>query len=393
MSAQKPRIQTIDLIRGFAVLGILLMNITSFSQVGIGYLNPKVGAGYEGLNMVLWDLNWLFSDMRFMNIFSMLFGAGVIIFSTNLESRGQKSWPVHYRRMLLLLGFGLIHAYFIWAGDILVAYAICGMLVFLLRNLSIRVLSIIAGIMFSLPVIFSLITWFGVPSEELVDIFAFYSPSEQEIQAEIAAMLGTYAEQTSERMHQAIELQTFIFWMEIFWRASALMLLGMILFKTGVLSGETSTSFYKRMAVIGIPAGLVISGIGLYLAKATDWDGAYVMATGTKFNYVGSVPMSLGYIALVILAFKNDFMTALLDRLIACGRMAFTNYIFMSVCGMFLFYGIGFGLIMTFDRLQMVLTTVAIWGIMLWMSPIILEKFKQGPLEKLWRSLTYLGKR
>ncbi|MFT4526438.1 MAG: hypothetical protein ACI85F_002611, partial [Bacteroidia bacterium] len=109
----KPRINTIDLIRGFAVLGILLMNITSFSQVGIAYLNPLQGAGIEGMNGILWNLNWLFSDMRFMSMFSMLFGAGVIIFSQNLEAKGKKSWPLHYRRMLLLLAFGMVHAYLI----------------------------------------------------------------------------------------------------------------------------------------------------------------------------------------------------------------------------------------------------------------------------------------
>lgn len=388
----KPRINTIDLIRGFAVLGILLMNMTSFSQVGVAYLNPMIGAGYEGLNMAFWDFNWLFSDMRYMNIFSMLFGAGVIIFSGNIEAKGKKAWPVHYRRMLLLLGFGLIHAYFIWAGDILVAYAICGMLVFLLRNRSLKTLGIIAAFMWVVPVIFSLITWFGVPPAELQEIFAFYSPTEIQIQEEMDDMLGTYAQQTERRMHEAQDLQTVVFLSEIFWRVFGLMLLGMILFKTGVFSGERSEAFYKKMAWIGIPSGLIISGIGLYLAKATGWDGAYVMATGTKFNYVGSLPMSLGYISLLVLAHKRGILNGIQSRLMSVGRMAFTNYIFMSVCGMMIFYGIGLGLIMTFERWQMMVLTFALWAVMLWMSPIILARFKQGPLEKFWRYLTYLGK-
>lgn len=388
----KQRINTIDLIRGFAVLGILLMNITSFSQVGVAYLNPMIGAGYEGSNMLFWDLNWLFSDMRFMNIFSMLFGAGVIIFSGNIEAKGNKAWPVHYRRMLLLLGFGLIHAYLIWAGDVLVAYAICGMLVFLLRNRSVRTLGIIAAFMWVLPVIFSLMTWFGVPPAELKEIFAFYSPTEIQIQEEVDDMLGTYGQQTERRMHEAQDLQTVVFLSEMFWRVVGLMLIGMILFKTGVLSGERSDAFYEKMAWIGIPTGLIISGTGLYLAKTSGWDGSYVMATGTKFNYVGSLPMSLGYISLIVLAHKRGYFLALQSRLMSVGRMAFTNYIFMSVCGMMIFYGIGLGLIMTFERWQMMVLTGALWALMLWMSPIILARFKQGPLEKLWRYLTYLGK-
>ena len=393
MTNSKARIESLDLIRGFALLGILLMNITSFSQVGIAYLNPLMGAGYEGSNMWLWDLNWLFSDMRFMNIFSMLFGAGVIIFSENLEVKGKKAWPVHYRRMFLLLGFGLAHAYLIWAGDILVAYAICGMFIFLLRNKSVRTLSIIAGILFCIPLIFSLITWFGMPKEQMAEAFAFYSPSEAEQQVEVAMMLGSYAEQTEKRMEEAIGLQTIVFLTEIGWRATALMLIGMILFKTKVLTGEHSISFYKKMAMMGIPIGLLISGIGLYLAKDSNWDASYMMAIGTKFNYAGSLPMSLGYIGVLMVVFKIGSVQALQDRLKACGRMAFTNYIFMSACGMFLFYGIGFGLIMTFERWQMLLTTWVIWGIMLAFSPMILSRFKQGPLEWFWRYLTYLGNR
>jgi uncharacterized protein len=145
------------------------------------------------------------------------------------------------------------------------------------------------------------------------------------------------------------------------------------------------------MVLIGVPIGLLVSGFGLYLAKASGWDGTYVMSIGTKFNYVGSVPMSLGYLSLLILAHKNGSFTGLRGRLMAAGRMAFTNYIFMSICGMFLFYGIGLGLIMSFDRLEMMLTTLAIWGIMLWISPVILSRFQQGPLEWFWRYLTYFG--
>jgi uncharacterized protein len=146
------------------------------------------------------------------------------------------------------------------------------------------------------------------------------------------------------------------------------------------------------VAFIGIPVGLVVSAVGLYLAYQHNWNGVYVLGIGTKFNYIGSVPMALGYVSVLILVHKKVVFRSLQNRLMAAGRIAFTNYIFMSVVGFILFTGVGFGLMETFNRIEMLLTSIAIWMVMLWMSPIILAKFKYGPLERFWRYLTYLGK-
>jgi uncharacterized protein len=126
----KNRIHSLDLLRGFAVLGILIMNITSFSQISMAYMNPTIGAGLEGYNQYFHAFNYIFADTRFMSIFSMLFGAGVVLFTQRIEAKGKRVAALHYKRMFWLLLFGLIHAYFIWVGDILVTYAICGSLVF-----------------------------------------------------------------------------------------------------------------------------------------------------------------------------------------------------------------------------------------------------------------------
>ena len=130
----KNRIYSLDLLRGFAVLGILIMNITSFSQISMAYVNPTVGGGLEGYNQYFQAFNYIFADTRFMSIFSILFGAGVVLFSKRIEAKGKRVHALHYKRMFWLLVFGLIHAYFIWAGDILVAYAICGSFVFFFRK-------------------------------------------------------------------------------------------------------------------------------------------------------------------------------------------------------------------------------------------------------------------
>ena len=123
MSKSNNRIHSIDLLRGFAVLGILIMNITNFSQVNIAYMNPTIGAGLEGYNQYFHSFNYIFADTRFMSIFSILFGAGVVLFTRNAETKGKLAGLLHYKRMFWLLLFGFVHAYFIWPGDILVSYA------------------------------------------------------------------------------------------------------------------------------------------------------------------------------------------------------------------------------------------------------------------------------
>ena len=177
----KNRIHTLDLLRGFAVLGILIMNITSFSQISIAYMNPKIGGGLEGYNQYFHAFNYIFADTRFMSIFSILFGAGVVLFTQRIEAKGKRVNALHYKRMFWLLIFGLIHAYFIWAGDILVTYAICGILVFFFRKKSIQKLFILAVILFLVPISLNFMTYYGMPAVELESTFAFFDPSAEEI--------------------------------------------------------------------------------------------------------------------------------------------------------------------------------------------------------------------
>ncbi len=128
------RIQSLDVMRGVAVLGILVMNIQSFAMIGAAYMNPTAYGDLEGVNGWVWYLGHLFADMKFMTIFSMLFGAGVIVMTSRREAAGQSSAGVHYRRMVWLLVFGLAHAYLLWYGDILYTYALCGFVLYLFRK-------------------------------------------------------------------------------------------------------------------------------------------------------------------------------------------------------------------------------------------------------------------
>ena len=387
----KNRIHTLDLIRGFAVLGILIMNITSFSQISMAYMNPTIGAGLEGYNQYFHGFNYIFADTRFMSIFSMLFGAGVVLFTQRIEAKGKQVAASHYKRMFWLLLFGLIHAYFIWVGDILVAYAICGSLVFFFRKKSIRTLFIMAVILFLIPISLNFMTYYGMPKDALESTFAFFYPSTEQIAVQTKIMQGSYLEQMPLRLENALELQTLVFMIEIFWRTSALMLLGMVLYRKGILSADKSTAYYEKMICVGFLPGLILSSIGLSQMYASEWSGAYVMNIGANYKFISGLFMALGYIGLVIWIYKKGIFKKFQNRLQATGRMAFTNYIGMSLICTLIFNGHGLGLFGTLDRLQQFLIVIAVWVMILIISPLVLKKYQFGPLEWLWRKLTYFS--
>ena len=385
------RIHSLDLLRGFAVLGILIMNITSFSQISIAYLNPTIGAGLEGYNQYLHGFNFIFADTRFMSIFSMLFGAGVVLFTQRIEAKGKRVAALHYTRMFWLLLFGLIHAYFIWIGDILVAYAICGSLVFFFRKKSIRTLLIMAGILFLIPISLNFMTYYGMTAGELESTFAFFNPSAEKIASQTQAMRGSYLEQMPLRVKEAIGLQTVYFKIELFWRASAMMLLGMILYRKGILSAEKPTAYYKKLMWVGFVPGLILSGISLSQGYFYEWNAAYVMCIVANYKFVSGLFMALGYIGLVIWCYKKGIFIKFQNRLRATGRMAFTNYIGMSVICTLIFNGHGLGLFGTLDRLEQFLIVISVWILILLISPLVLKNYRFGPLEWLWRKLTYFS--
>ena len=354
-------------------------------------MNPTIGAGLEGYNQYFHAFNYIFADTRFMSIFSILFGAGVVLFTTNAELKGKRAGVLHLKRMFWLLLFGFVHAYLIWEGDILVTYAICGCLIFLLRKKTIQALLILTIILFIVPITFNLMTYYGLTMDELESTFAFFHPSYEQIAIEIKVMQGSFLEQMPIRLENAIEFQTFVFLIETFWRTTSLMLLGMILYRKGVLSADKSIGYYNKMILIGFGIGLIVSLIGLNQSYNSEWSGAYVMSIGANYKIVSGLFMAIGYIGFVMLCFKKGVFKKLQNRLQATGRMAFTNYIGMSIICTLIFNGHGLGLYGTLDRLQQFLIVGAIWVLILIVSPLVLKKYRFGPLEWLWRKLTYFS--
>ncbi len=386
------RIVSLDVLRGVAVLGILIMNIQSFSMIGAAYINPTAYVDLSGINKWVWILSHLLANEKFMSIFSILFGAGVILFSERAIEKGRRASAFHYRRMLWLLIFGMIHAYLIWYGDILVAYSLCGMLVFLFRKMKPKKLVVFSFLFFVIPIIFYVGSGLSIdywPQESYDQNMQSWMPDADKIEYDKKTMQGSWLEQMDVRVSSAVFMQTFLFFFASFWRVMSMMLLGMALFKWGILSAKRSNKFYLRMILFGLIPGYLITVFGVWRNFQAGWVMEYSMFIGNQFNYIGSVGVALGYTAIIMLICKAAKYEGFKNLFGAVGKMAFTNYILMSLIAMFIFYGNGLGLYGLVERKFQILIVFAIWILLVILSPLWLKKFRFGPIEWLWRILTY----
>jgi uncharacterized protein len=389
------RIGAIDVLRGVAVLGILLLNIQSFAMPGAAYMNPTAFGDLTGANYLVWRCTHLFGDQKFMSIFSMLFGAGVILMTSRAEARTGRSAAIHYRRMGWLILFGLLHAYGLWYGDILYTYGMCGLAVYLVRRWPAAVLVPLAMVLLAIPSLISLgIGWTLAeghwPPQEVEALAMDWSPDAEHLAGEIDAYRSGWWGQMGHRAETALFFQTFLFVFGFGARAMSMMLLGMALFKLRVLTAQRGAGSYAALAILGLGAGLPLIDLGIRRHEAHGWAMEYSFFLGGQFNYWGSVLVALGYVGLVMLACRVlGAGSPLLRPLSAAGRMAFTNYIAQTVICTTIFYGHGFGRFGTFERTDQLAVVVAVWAAMLIWSPIWLQFFEMGPLEWAWRALTY----
>ena len=391
--ARSERIASIDALRGFAVLGILIVNMQGFARVPSAYMNPMSGSAFDGAEAWIWAAVYVLADTKFISIFSMLFGAGIAMMSERMASRGLSGTGLHYRRQFWLLLIGLIHAYLIWHGDVLVAYALCGLLLYPLRRLPPRDLLWIGGCAVAVVVPVWLLAGLSIPywpEADRLELVAQWAPPQEVIDARIAAFRGGLSEQLAVRAPVAFELQATGFLALSLWRAGGLMLVGMGLYKLGVLAAARPAAFYRRMAIIGIGAGLPLAAAGAAYKLHHDFAFETVLFQGALFNYVGSVGVFVGYVGLVMLAVQSGRLPALTARLAATGRMALTNYITQSLICTLIFYGHGLGLFERVAAPGRIGIVVAIWALQLAWSPWWLKRFRFGPLEWLWRSATYM---
>lgn len=386
------RVIALDVLRGFAVLGILIMNIQSFALIEALYLNPTAYGDLTGANLWIWALSHIFADQKFMTIFSILFGAGIVLISNRASMKGMGAVSFHYRRIFWLFIIGLIHAYLLWHGDILVPYALCGFMVFILRKTAPRRVFIIGLILLSVSSAIYYLSGLALPywpEESYQGVLQVWSPPLDLIHQEIRALRGNWFQQMAHRVPASLRFETSVFFFWTFWRVSGLMLMGMALYKWGYLTGEKSKKQYLAVMSVGLGLGIPIILAGIHNNFSANWSLDYSMFKGWQYNYWGSLFAAAGYIALIMLFSQSKILTKLKDSLAAVGRMALTNYLLQTAICTTIFYGHGFGLFQKIERPGQILIVVIIWIIQLIVSPIWLKYFRFGPMEWLWRSFTY----
>ena len=385
------RIESIDVLRGFALLGILVMNIQLFAMPGAAYFNPTVFGDLEGTNLHVWVASRMLADQKFMTIFSMLFGASIILM-TSRPAGGSNLGRTHYRRMGWLLAIGLLHAHLLWSGDILFLYAVCGMLVYPLRRLSPAWLLTVGVALLLVASAYSV--WSGLsfpdwPEEARSSLVGdLWQPTPEMIRDELAAYRGGWLDQQPVRSANALEFETILLAAWGFWRAGGLMLIGMALFRRGVFSAECAQRVYLAMIAAGMVVGLPLQAWGIIGDFGRGWP-IWSFFLGAQFNYWPSIVVSLGYVGVVMLICRAGVLALLTRTLAAVGRTALSNYLLQSVLCTTIFHGHGLGLFGSVDRLGQLGVVAGIWMVQLVVSPLWLRRYRYGPAEWAWRSLTH----
>ncbi|MFM9994689.1 MAG: DUF418 domain-containing protein [Phycisphaerales bacterium] len=390
--AAPDRLETLDVLRGFALLGILAMNIRAMAAPFSAYMYPYALFDYEGASRAAYVFTSIVFDLKMMGLFSMLFGAGVLLYAAKPTPTGRPPRGLWFRRMAWLLAIGMVHGYLIWDGDILVPYALCGLLfLWWVRRLPAWALLLIAGAFLGIGALIWIgfaSSWPHMPEEARAERLKEWMPTREQALEQVGRMQGSYLDSVAHRAPGVIAVQTFVFLMFFLWRCGGMMLLGMGLYKLGFLDGRRSVRTYAVTAAVCIPVGLLMSWQyvrGLEAVKYAMPDRVYP----DTWNYVGAVLASIGYAAGLILLVKLGALGWLRLGLGAVGRMAFTNYLSQSIITSVLFLGCGFGLAGKLDYFEQLGVVAAIWAFQLAISPWWLARFRFGPAEWLWRSLTY----
>ena len=389
----RDRIAALDILRGSALLGILVMNIQIFAMIMASYRNPTTFGNLTGANYWVWYLSHLLADQKFMTIFSMLFGAGILLMAGKADAAGGKSAATHFRRMGALLIFGLMHAYLLWYGDILVLYAICGSFAFLFRRRRPRFLIVLGLLILSVSSLLSLLGGISMPmwpASQVEEVARGFTPHMEAVTAEVEAYRGGWLKQMEHRVPTALDFQTTVFLFWGLWRAAGLMLVGMGLFRLGVFSAERPARFYWALLAIGAVIGVPLAAYGVGMNETAGWDIRFSFFQGQQYNYWASLLGSMGWVGAVMLACRNPRLERVTRPLAAVGRTAFSNYILQTVICTLIFYGHGFGLFGSVERIGQIAIVLAVWVVQLLLSTWWLRRFQYGPLEWLLRSVTYM---
>lgn len=401
MNGVQVRIASLDLIRGVAVLGILLMNIVAFSMPEAAYFNPAAYGAHGPLDLAAWAINAVLVDGRMRGLFSFLFGASLLLVTDRADAAGESAARVHFTRMAWLFAFGLAHLFLVWWGDILQHYAVIGVVAFFLRDLPVRPLIAVAALLLGVELFLSA----GLPiamqqavaaihaphpsAAALADYRGFADsfgrPAPATIARDLAAHRSGYAAIVAHRWPDALVTpwRTFVF---VGPETLAYMLLGMAGLKSGLLGGGWPRARYRRWAAISFGIGVPCYAALVWWTWRSGFDMVVVALAGLVLSVPLRPVMIVGWACLVLLLARPG--GRLTRRLEAAGRMTFTNYLASSLICTTIFYGYGLGWYGHLSRAALYLVVGAVWCLILAWSRPWLIRFRYGPFEWLWRSLS-----
>ncbi len=416
-----------DVMRGIAVLGILLMNITAFA--GNEFLitwNDAIRHQFT-LNGFIFNSANVVLNGKMRGLFTLLFGAGLILFIRNKHDNSIKVADAYFRRMIWMLLFGLIDAYLLlWTGDILYEYALCGLLLFAFRNMRVRYMLCISFLFLAIftfkssmhysankekSVVYTQTTKLlkegkklteeqKKTREEFQDILDHHIPFPKKTIDELVKDIteennihrSGYSTIFEDHFGDIYKGQSKGFY-KGFYESFAMILLGMALFKLGFFEYRLKLNTYRFLTFIGIPLGWALMIFSMKVQAKTVEELWYTYSwrpcSALCFEMPARVLLTVSYAATFMLFCKVNFMKPFLNLFSNTGRMAFTNYIMQTVLCSLYFFGFGLGHYGEYDATGMFIFVCCIWLLQITYSNIWMHYFNMGPLEWVWKRLTY----
>ncbi|EPL2540877.1 DUF418 family protein [Klebsiella pneumoniae] len=367
---------TLDFVRGVAILGILLLNISAFGLPKAAYLNPAWSGSASLSDAWTWALLDLLAQVKFLTLFALLFGAGLQL----LLPRG-KRWIQSRLTLLALLGF--MHGLFFWDGDILLAYALVGLVSWRMVREAHHVKSLFnTGVVLYLTGI-AVLVLLGLISGTVAN--RSWAPDAANLQYEQYWKLHGGMEAVSNRADMLSD-NLLALGAQYGWQLAGMMLMGAALMRSGWLKGQFSLRHYRRTGALLVAAGMAVNLPAIFAQWYLAWDYRWCAFLLQAPRELSAPLQAIGYAALAWGYWPQLCRFRLVGAIACVGRMALTNYLLQTLICTTLFYHLG--LFMRFDRLQLLAFVPPIWAVNLLVSSLWLRRFRQGPVEWLWRQLT-----
>jgi uncharacterized protein len=378
------RAPTLDLLRGIAVLGILLINIYSFALPEVTRFNPAFLPHNTPFEQWCWYLINFFADTKFIALLSLAFGASLWMFAADKQAlETHRMNRLQWRRSICLLCLGLLHGYLLWDGDVLVTYALFSVVVWRWRDWSDRQLIAMAVLLIAFQ---SLLygSLFFVPEKAWQEMSHLYDGST--IDEDAAHYLQNWWQQTPRRFIDAFDMQLATLFGG--WLPGALMMCGLVLARRGYFSTDPPAQV-NRLLIVTLLLGTLLMAFALWTARANGFSSQYALTVGLQLQSLASMLLAIAYALLILRWSSSLLLLGLRSVLIKVGRMALSIYIMQTLIFTSVFYGYGMGWYGQLALSQLLLIVMLAWLFLCAFAVVWLRYFYMGPLEWLWRRLVY----